>query len=251
MNEISIKTKDQIEKMRAGGSIAARVLKMLSENIKPGISIIELDKMAEDAINSSGATPSFKGYGGYPAATCISLNEEIVHGIPSKRKIKDGDVVGIDIGVYYQGFHTDTAITVGVGKISSEAKKLIDITKLSLDKAIEMIKPLINIGDVQEVIQNTIENAGFGVIRDLSGHGVGKQLQEKPSIPNFGKRGTGIILKEGMTLAFEPMVSAGGYKVKVDKKNGWTVKIADGSLGAHFEHTIVVTKDGCEVLTRE
>lgn len=250
MNEISIKTKDQIEKMRAGGKIAARVLKMLSENIKPGISIIELDKMAEDAINSSGATPSFKGYGGYPAATCISLNEEIVHGIPTERKLKEGDVVGIDLGVYYQGYHTDTAITVGVGKITDQAQKLIDITKLSLDKAIEMIKPLINIGDVQEVIQNTIENAGFGVIRDLSGHGVGEQLQEEPSIPNFGKHGTGIILKEGMTLAFEPMVSAGGHKVEIDKKNGWTVKIADGSLGAHFEHTIVVTKNGCEILTK-
>lgn len=249
MATINLKSKEEIAKMRAGGKIAARVLSQLAAVAKPGVTTKELDILAEKIMAKAGATPSFKGFKGYPAATCISINNEIVHGIPSDRILREGDIIGIDVGVYYQGFHTDTAISIGIGKISHEAQKLIDMTKKSLDMAIAMVKPDIHLGDVQAKIQKTIESAGFAVIRDLAGHGVGRELQEAPLIPNFGKYGKGLILKEGMTLAIEPMVAMGDWPVKILKDN-WTVATADGSLSAHFEHTIAVTKDGCEILTK-
>ncbi len=249
MSSIELKSKEEIGLMRAGGKIAACVLNELARAAKPGKTILELDSLAEKIIKDAGATPSFKGFKGYPSATCISVNEEIVHGIPTERVLKAGDIVGIDVGVFFEGFHTDTAITVGIGEIPPESQKLIDVTKKSLDLAIEMIKPGIHLGDIQSLIQKTVENAGFGVIRNLSGHGVGKHLQEPPSIPNFGEKGKGLILKEGMTLAIEPMVSAGDWHIKV-KEDGWTVVMADGSSSAHFEHTIAVTKTGAEVLTK-
>lgn len=248
MAQIDLKSNEEIAIMRAGGKIAARVLSELARSAVPGKTILELDAQAEEIIENAGAKPSFKGFHGYPAAICVSVNNEVVHGIPSKRILKEGDIVGIDVGVYYQGFHTDTAITIAIGKISSEAQKLIDVTKKSLDAAIKIIKPDIYLGDVQAEIQQIIEAAGYGVIRDLAGHGVGKNLQEAPSIPNYGKKGTGIILKEGMTLAIEPMVSAGDWRVRV-LDDGWTVVASDGSLSAHFEHTIAVTKNGGEILT--
>lgn len=243
------KNPEEIKLMREGGKIASIVLNEVKSTAKPGVSLLDLNELAEKIISENKAKPSFKGYKGYPAATCISINNELVHGIPTKRTLKEGDIVGIDVGVYFKGFHTDTAITIGIGKISSEASKLIKITEESLYVGLKKVKAGVHLGDVQEAIQKYIEKAGFSVIRNLTGHGVGKELQEEPSIPNFGKAGTGIILKEGMTLAIEPMVATGSWEVRV-KPDGWTVVMADGSLGAHFEHTIAVTKKGCEILTK-
>jgi methionyl aminopeptidase len=249
MSKINLKTKEEIEIMRCGGKIAARVLDVLEKSAKPGMTTLELNNMAEEIIVTSGAKPSFKGFKGYPSATCISINNEIVHGIPSDREIETGDIIGVDVGVYFQGFHTDTAITFGVGEISPKTQKLIDITKKSLENGLGKIKAGVFLGDVQFAIQSTIEQAGYSVIRDLTGHGVGKELQEAPSISNYGRKGQGLILEEGMTLAIEPMVAQGDYHVNI-LSDGWTVITTDDSLAAHFEHTIVVTKDGCDVLTK-
>ena len=247
--KITIKNKAEIEKMKKAGSIAALVLDTIKNEIKPGMTTTLIDQRAEEIILQNKAGFSFKGFGGYPAATCISINEEVVHGIPKNRTIEEGDLVGIDVGVNYQGYHADTAISVGVGKISQEKQKLLKITQESLGNGIALVKPGVHLGDIQAAIQATIESAGFGVIRDLSGHGIGTKLQEPPSIPNFGRAGTGLILREGMTIALEPMVSAGDYHIMI-KADGWTVITADGSPSAHFEHTIAVTETGAEILTK-
>lgn len=249
MAKITIKNKKEQEIMRAGGKISARVLNLLASRVKAGMTTQELDEIAEREIIKAGGKPAFKGHGGYPATICVSINDEIVHGIPSNKVINEGDLVGIDLGTLYNGFYTDTAITVPVGKISKDIQRLLDITKRSLDNAIDATKPGIHLGDIQAIIQKTIEDAGFGVIRDLSGHGIGPNLQEDPSIPNFGKMDTGVILKEGMTLAIEPMVAMGDYHVKTSD-DSWTVVTIDKSLTAHFEHTILVTKTGAEALTK-
>jgi methionyl aminopeptidase len=249
MSSVAIKNAVEIDKMRRGGKLAAQVLDELSRAIKPGVSTLDLDFLAESIIARTGAKPSFKGFHGYPAATCISINDEVVHGIPSDRIIEDGDIVGIDVGVYLEGFHTDTAITVPVGNVEERSKKLINVTKQSLLNGLAKIKAGAYLGDAQEKIQKTIESAGFGVIRDLTGHGVGKELQEAPSIPNYGQKGKGLLLQEGMTLAIEPMASMGDWHVD-SLSDGWTVVTADGQPSAHFEHTIVVTKNGFEILTK-
>lgn len=249
MSNISIKNSEEIAKMRRGGKIAARVLDELSKAIKPGMSTLDLDFLAESIITKTGSKPSFKGFKGYPAATCISINNEVVHGIPSDRIVQEGDIVGIDVGVYLEGFHTDTAITVVVGEIDERSKKLINVTKQSLLNGLAKIKAGAYLGDAQEKIQKTIESAGFGVIRDLTGHGVGRELQEAPSIPNYGQKGKGLLLQEGMTLAIEPMASMGDWHVD-SLADGWTIVTADGKPSAHFEHTIVVTKNGFEILTK-
>lgn len=249
MSNISIKTPQEIEKMRRGGKIAATVLERLSKIAEPGMTVWELDTLAEEIILKAGGKPSFKGFKGYPTATCISINEEIVHGIPSDRVLKKGDVIGIDVGVLFEGYHTDTAVTIALEPVSLEAQRLIDVTHESLMNGLKEIKAGNYLGDAQSVIQETIESAHFGVIRDLTGHGVGRELQEAPSIPNYGQRGGGLLLEEGMTLAIEPMVSTGDWHIDI-KDDGWTVVTADNSLAAHFEHTIVVTKDGCEILTK-
>lgn len=249
MSNITIKNAQEIEKMRIGGKIAAAVLERLSKIAEPGMTIWELDTLAEEIIQKAGATPSFKGFKGYPTATCISINEEIVHGIPSDRVIRKGDVIGIDVGVQYGGYHTDTAVTIGLEPVSLEAQRLIETTKHALDQGLKQIKAGKYLGDAQAVIQEIIETERFGVIRDLTGHGVGRELQEAPSIPNYGKRGTGLLLEEGMTLAIEPMVAMGDWHIDV-LDDGWTVVTADKSLAAHFEHTVLVTKDGCEILTK-
>ena len=249
MDNISLKNQKEIQIMRAGGKISARVLEILKNSIKSGITTQELDDIAEREILKAGGKPAFKGHGGFPATICTSINNEIVHGIPGDKVIKEGDLVGIDLGTLYNGYYSDTAITVPCGKVPKDAQKLLDITKKSLDNAILAVRPGIHLGDIQALIQKTVENAGFGVIRDLSGHGVGKELQESPSIPNFGKKGTGLILKEGMTLAIEPMVAMGDWHVKT-LSDDWTVVTADNSLTAHFEHTILVTSTGAEVLTK-
>lgn len=249
MSKVNLKNQAEIAKMRASGKIAAQVLSELSEFIKPGVLTSEVDSLAENIILKARAKPSFKNYQGYPATTCISINNEVVHGIPSSRTIKEGDIVSVDVGAYLDGYHSDTAATFPVGQISEKAQKLIDITKLSLSNGLGQVKPGAHLGDVQFAIQEIIESAGFGVVRDLTGHGIGRELHEDPSIPNFGQKGKGLLLEEGMTLAIEPMVTEGDWHVKT-LENGWTVVTADGKLAAHFEQTIVVTKNGFEILTK-
>ena len=245
---ISIKSKKEIEIIREGGKIAARILKILAQNAQPGITGKELEKKAQQEIKKAKVKPSFLGHAGYPAATCVSIDEGVVHGIPSDRVLKEGDIVGIDLGVEYRGYHSDTAITVGVGKINNQKRRLLEITEKSLHQGLSLIKPGVSLGDIQNRIQTIVEKAGYSVIRDLAGHGIGKNLQEEPSIPNFAKPGTGPVLKQGMVLAIEPMVAEGDWHVKI-LDDGWTVVTADGSDAAHFEHTIAITKDGYEILT--
>ncbi len=221
--------------------------------VKPGISTMALNEFAEAEIVKAGGRPSFKNYGSkknpFPAGLCTSVNDVIVHGIPSRDVIlKDGDIVGLDIGMEYKGLYTDTAITVGVGKISDIAKKLIETTKKSLDAAISQAKAGNKIGDIAFATQSTAEKAGFSVVRDLVGHGVGYDVHEDPAVPNYGKKGTGLVLKEGMVLAIEPMLCENEYFVSMDN-DGWTIRTKDGELSAHFEHTIAITKDSARVLT--
>ncbi|MGA2666949.1 MAG: type I methionyl aminopeptidase [Patescibacteria group bacterium] len=244
------KNSDEIEKMRRGGQIAAHVLNLLAITVKPGITTGDLDILARAELKKARAKASFFHYQGYPASICTSVNSEVVHGIPGGRILREGDIIGIDLGVQYEGFHTDTALTLGVGKINFQKKELIDIAKKSLDEGLSIIKPGLHLGDIQHRIQTIVEGAGFSVIRDLSGHGIGQELQEYPPILNYGKAGTGLILKEGYTLAIEPMISDGDWHVKI-LKDDWTVVTADGSLSAHFEHTVVVTKSGYDILTTE
>lgn len=246
---ITIKTPEEIEILKQGGEILAKVLKQVSRAVKPGISTLELDQLAEKLILENGGKPSFKGYRGYPASICISPNKGVIHGIPSPEIIvEEGNVVGLDVGMEYQGLFTDMAMTVGVGKISKETKKLIKVTRKVLDLAIKEIKPGKQIGDLSAAIQEFVEKNGFSVVRQFAGHGVGRQVHEEPLIPNYGNYGQGEILKQGMVLAIEPMVNVGDWRV-VTLDDGWTVVTADGSWSAHFEVTVAVTKDGAEVLT--
>ncbi len=246
---ITIKTGKEIEIMREGGRIAARILNLVAQNVKAGMTTKELDILAAKEIKNSGAQASFLGHEGFPASICTSVNSEVVHGIPSGRILRENDLVGIDMGILYKGFHTDTALTVPVGRIDYPKKELLRITKKSLDEGLDIIKPGIHLGDVCHRIQKIIEGAGYSAIRDLAGHGIGQELQENPSIPNFGREGAGPVLKVGMVLAFEPMVAAGDWHVKI-LNDGWTVATLDGSLAAHFEHTVAVTSDGFEILTK-
>jgi len=246
---INIKTEKELEIMREGGKIAARILNLLAQKVKPGITTKELDLIAAAEIKKSGAKASFLGQAGFPASICTSINSEVVHGIPSGRILRDGDLVGIDLGILFMGYHNDTALTVPVGKIDYPKKELLKITQKSLAEALDIIRPGIHLGDIGHRIQKIVEGAGYSVIRDLAGHGIGRELQENPSIPNFGRPGSGPVLKKGMVLAIEPMVSAGDWQVKI-LKDGWTVVTCDGSLSAHFEHTVAVTADGHEILTK-
>ena len=246
---ISIKTKEEIQTMEEGARILAQVMEYLKGQVKPGIATKELDKTAESLILKFGAKPSFKGYNGFPATLCVSINEEIVHGIPSQRKLKEGDIVSLDLGLFYKGFHSDMALTVGVGKISPEALRLIRITKDVLRVAIRKVRPGNTTGDIGNTIQRYVESQGFGVVRDLCGHGIGKELHEEPQILNYGKRHTGEIIKEGMVFCIEPMVTMGDWRVK-KSLDGYGFSTKDGSLSAHFEHEVAVTKDGCRILTK-
>ena len=247
--------------MRDGGHRLAEILQKVIAAAKPGISTWELNKLAEDLILVSGGRPSFKGHQGgsekkpFPAVICVSINNEIVHGIPKAGEIlKNGDIVGLDVGMQWpdgknqKGLYTDMAATIGVGKVSEEAERLMRVTKESLVLGIKAVKPGVQLGDIGFVIQEYLEKNKLGVIRSLAGHGVGYAVHEEPLVPNFGKRGTGLELKKGMVLAIEPMASLGDWKLEIDK-DGWTFKTKDGSLGAHFEHTIAVTADGAEILT--
>lgn len=243
-----IKTTDEIAKMRAGGQILAEVLNLAAGRIKPGIKTKELEIFVEQELAKRGAEPSFKNFQGYPAALCVSLNEQVVHGIPGNRVIKKGDLISLDLGVRYKGMYTDAAFSQLVTKGSKHAQKLIETTEQALAAAIQAVKVGSTLGDIGSAVERTAREQGFNVIRDLVGHGVGHRVHEEPQIPNFGTAGEGMKLKEGMTLAIEPMLTMGAPEVKC-LPDGWTFVTADGALNAHFEHTIVVTKEGCEVLT--
>ncbi len=245
---ISIKSAKQIDKMRESCKLTKELFLILEDKIKPGITTKELDTIAYNFYKKHGATPNFLNYNGYPATICASVNDEVVHGIPSKRELKDGDIISIDMGCILDGWHSDAARTFGVGKISDEAQKLIDTTKESFFKGIEVIKHGVKLGDVSNTIQTFLEERGYGVVRDLVGHGIGRALHEEPEVPNFGKAGRGVRLASGMTLAIEPMVAAGDYHVNV-LDDDWTVVTRDHSLAAHYENTVVVTREGCEILT--
>ena len=246
---IEVKNDQELQKMREAGKVTAAVLKLMTELVKPGISTLELDQAAEKTIRSFGATPLFLGYYGFPGSICASVNEEVVHGIPKKDRIlKSGDIISIDTGARLDGFCSDAAITLGVGKVSDEAQRLMDVTKKSLYKAIGQVKPGNRLGDVQHAVETFAISQGMGVVRDYCGHGIGRNMHEEPSIPNFGKPGTGPLLEKGMVLAIEPMLTAGTFRVR-ELDDGWTVVTRDGSYAAHFEHTVAVTANGSEIFT--
>jgi len=246
---IEIKTPAEIESMRKASRLVAEVLSLLKARVKPGVSTAELDSFAEKRVREAGAVPAFLGYRGYPATLCVSINEEIVHGIPSpKRIIREGDIVSLDMGAVCDGFYGDAALTVAAGRISDGARRLMDVTKVSLDKALSAVKAGARLGDVSHAVEKYAVENGMSVVREFTGHGIGRHLHEEPSIPNYGKPGTGPLLKAGMTLAIEPMLCLGRAEVVV-KNDGWTAVSADGSLSAHYEHTIAVTEEGCDVLS--
>ncbi len=239
--------------MREAGRIVARVKEKIAEATAPGVTTAELDRVAEREIRRNGAVPSFKGYkaGGhipFPASICASLNEEIVHGIPSGRVLEEGDVLSVDVGAIYRGFHGDSAFTVGVGEIDEEAEQLIEATRESLRMGIEQARAGARVGDISAAVQRYAEPLGYGVVRQYVGHGIGRAMHESPEVPNYGEPGKGPLLREGMALAIEPMLNLGTWET-VQGDDGWTVVTADGSLSAHFEDTIAITKDGPEVLT--
>lgn len=235
--------------MREAGRILARVHDELGRSLKPGMSTFDVDKLGDQLIRSYGCVPSFKNYNGYPASICVSVNDEVVHGIPHKsHKLKEGDIVSLDAGVIYKGYHSDAARTYGIGKISSEAKKLIDVTRQSFFEGIKFAKSGNHLNDISSAIQRYAESFGYGVVRDLVGHGIGSHLHEDPEIPNFSQKRRGVRLRPGMTLAIEPMINAGRYDV-VWLDDNWTVVTEDGSLSAHYENTILITTGEPEILS--
>jgi methionyl aminopeptidase len=250
---ITLKSAREIEVMRRANVIVAEILAELREKVAAGVTTLELDSLAEELTYKKKATPAFKGYqmAGriYPRSLCVSVNEEIVHGIPSGRVLKDGDIVGLDFGVVYEGFYGDSAVTVGVGTITEDARRLMQVTEQALFRGIEHLRDGKRLGDLSSAIQQTIEGAGFSVVRSFVGHGIGKRLHEDPPVPNYGEAERGIRLKEGMVLAIEPMVNAGSSEVKM-KEDGWTAVTGDGSLSAHFEHSVAITQNGPYILSR-
>jgi methionyl aminopeptidase len=246
---IELKSAREIGLMRAGGHILADVMDRLRELVKPGLSTLEIDEDVEAFIRSRGAVPAFKGYRGFPATVCISINEEVVHGIPSAhRRLKEGDIVGLDLGCIVEGYYADCAFTLAIGDVPPKVQQLLDVTRESLDVAIAECRAGRRLSDVSHAVQAHVEGHGFGVVRQFVGHGIGRALHEDPQIPNFGEPGRGPQLRPGMVLAIEPMVTMGSWEVKV-LDDGWTAVTRDGSLAAHFEHTIAVTDDAPEVLT--
>lgn len=244
-----IKSAKEIQKMKKAGKITAGALKIAGESIRAGMTTKELDKIINKFITSHGAVPSFLGYGGFPASACISVNDEVIHGIPDGRKLENGDIVSVDVGAYIDGFHGDSAKTFAVGEISDEAKALMKSTEESLYLAIDMAKPGVRLGDIGHAIQKHNEDNGYSIVKQFVGHGVGKNLHEDPEVPNFGREGHGLRLVPGMVIAIEPMINIGTENVKT-MSNDWTVKTTDGSLSAHFEHTIAITDDGAVILTQ-
>jgi methionyl aminopeptidase len=252
---IEIKSEKEIAVMRQAGKIVAEILRILTKQVKPGMKTKELDIIAERELKRRGAESSFKGYRGYPATVCVSINDEIVHGIPGGRVLKEGDIVSLDFGAIYNGFHGDAAVTVPVGRVSPKARRLMETTRTCLEKGIAAARDGAKLGDVSAAIQNYAESRGYSLVREYTGHGIGRKMHEDPQIPNcteppYGLQpGTGPVLKKGMTLALEPMLNAGGWRTRV-ADDQWTVLTADGSLSAHFEHTIAVDNTEPEVLTR-
>lgn len=253
---VNLYTEKEIDIMAEGGKILAKIIYETARHIKAGITTQELDKVAEDLIFTYGAEPVFKGFNNYPAVLCASVNEEVVHAIPSKRKLKDGDLITLDLGIRYpvkdgagNGYCTDMAITMGVGKIDKQLQKLMKVTEKSLELGIKQCKPGNRLGDIGYMIQNYVEKNGFNVIRDLVGHGIGKKVHEEPEVLNYGNKGEGMVLKPGMVIAIEPMIIVGNFEVE-RAKDGFAFLSKDRSISAHFEHTVAITKKGVKVLTK-
>ena len=246
---IKRKTARELEPMRRAGWIVAQTLELLRNMVRPGITTRELDRAAEELIRRLGGTPSFKGYRGYPATICTSVNEEIVHGIPGERRLVEGDIISLDVGAIWEGYQGDAAITVGVGRISPQAQHLLEATQRALEAGIAAARAKARLGDISHAVELAARQAGCEVVREYGGHGIGREMHEEPRVPNWGPAGRGLVLEPGMTLALEPMLTLGGFATRV-LADQWTVVTADKSLAAHFEHTIVITEDGAEILTR-
>jgi methionyl aminopeptidase len=250
---IALKSAREIEIMRRANVIVAEILQELRQRVAPGIKTLDLDAIAEELTLKKNAVPAFKGYNVagrvYPRCLCASVNEEIVHGIPTDRELREGDIIGLDYGVIYQGFYGDSAITVGVGRVSEEARRLMEVTEQALYRGIEQLHEGRRLGDLGHAVQQTAESAGYSVVRAFVGHGVGRKLHEEPPVPNYGEPDRGIRLREGMVLAIEPMVNMGGHEVEI-KEDGWTAVTKDRSLAAHFEHSVAITKNGPYILSQ-
>lgn len=245
---IVVKTRAQIDKMRQAGILVAQTLDLMERLAKPGIRTIDLDAAAEEFILSKGAVPAFKGYMGYPATLCVSIDDEVVHGIPSDRSLKEGQIVSVDVGVNLDGWYGDAARTLCIGSVSADAMRLLEVTQEALKRGISQAKAGNRLGDISAAVQTYAEEHGYSVVRELVGHGIGQRMHEEPQVPNFGRAHTGPELKAGMVLAIEPMLNVGGCEVSFDADK-WTVRTADGSLSAHFEHTVAITESGPEILT--
>jgi methionyl aminopeptidase len=245
---IVLKSPGEIEKIRQSNAIVAEVLEVLRNKTKPGMDTLTLDRISEELALKRGAKPAFKGYRGFPYSLCASVNQQVVHGFPSKRPLKEGDILSMDFGILYQGYYGDSAITVPVGQVSETAKRLITITREALFLGIEQAVPDKRLSDISHAVQSHAEGAGFSVVRKFVGHGIGRELHEDPQVPNYGKPGVGIRLKEGMVLAIEPMINEGGYDVET-LEDGWTTVTKDGMLSAHFEHTVAITEQGPVILS--
>lgn len=247
---IPLKSEEDLEVLKKAGVITARILNRLREAIKPGISTAEIDRLTEELVSREKVIPAFKGYKGFPASICISVNEEVVHGIPGERLIADGDIVSLDLGVNYSGYFSDSAVTLAIGKVDSRKKKLIEVARNALAQGIRQARPGGRLTDISYAIQNYVEKNGFSVVRQFVGHGIGRALHEEPEIPNFGEKGRGPVLKAGMVLAIEPMVNLGTWECEI-LENGWTAVTRDRLSSAHFEHTVAITQDGPRILSKE
>jgi len=247
---IPLKTEEDLEALREAGRILAAILRQLRENLVPGIATQEIDSLTEDIFRQKKVMPAFKGYRGFPASVCVSVNEEVVHGIPGPRVIKDGDIVSLDLGVNYNGYFSDAAITVPVGAVSSPVKKLVEVTRNALSEGIRQARAENRLFDISYAIGNYVESNGFSVVRQFVGHGIGRSLHEEPEIPNFGTKNQGPLIIKGMVFAIEPMVNMGTWECQI-QENGWTATTRDRLPSAHFEHTVAITEGGAEVLTKE
>ncbi|MTI22234.1 type I methionyl aminopeptidase [Fulvivirga sp. RKSG066] len=245
---IHYKSKEEVEIIKESAQILGKAHGEVAKMVKPGVKTIELDKIAEEYIRDNGGVPSFKNYNGFPSSLCISLNENVVHGFPSDYELEEGDIISVDCGVFFKGFHSDSAYTYPVGKVSDDVQQLLKVTKESLYKGIEEAVCGNRIGDIAYAIQNHAEQFGYGIVRELVGHGLGRDLHESPEVPNYGKRGKGPKLKEGLVIAIEPMINLGARSV-VQEADGWTIRTADRKPSAHYEHTVAIFKEGTEVLT--
>jgi len=245
---IPLKSKEDLEMLKKSARILVKIMNKLRGVVAVGVSTAEIDKLAGELAYKEGAIPAFKGYKGYPANICTSINEEIVHGIPSDRRLKDGDIISLDMGINYDGYFTDAAFTVEIGKVDAKTRKLVEVTKGALSEGIKKARPKNRLSDISYAIQSYVERYGFSVVREFVGHGIGFSLHEEPEIPNYGMPNSGPVLKNGMVLAIEPMVNAGTWKSKI-LDNGWTAVTFDGKPSAHFEHTVAITENGPEILT--